>query len=215
MGAMHHFFVLVTILAFAPMSASSKPEKDSREVSGNLATIVVQQDDMFWRGSLQFKQVNLDKNLEGTDHMNVEIGFFANLSTEQRILQFDPKNSKRSSFSAFKKPPGFYALYEVRQEHPRKQSWYCMDQLAPVFELKPGSAYLFSGTYLLNDGSGMHFRRGPGTGDNLADAQTVLDEHPDLKAKVFKAEPVAYIRYMKKGNRSAGCARGKAFATVD
>lgn len=218
-------FVLGAMLGAACMSSAAwaKPDRFDPNVDKDSVLIIVQQNDTPFTGYMDFREADLSLNRSGTrsgSNMTIELSVLKRLKTRNPALQSDISialyNPKLSSFSVFKRPAGDFALYQFRSSSfmGTERLWHCKEEGAPVFRFKPGFAYLIPNQFIPRGHSIIDFERLRGTGNDVADAQAVLDEYPSLKAKVVAAEVVALIQYKKKNGELTGCRGGKEFVVV-
>lgn len=139
------------------------------------------------------------------------------LKTRNEALQVSGEDliwSGFSRFSATKKPAGVYAFDEMIWPGAALE---CPYFATPLFRFKAGTANLVPISALPLDnyaaprpftemisGETEHYRR-YSAGETLADAQTVLDERPGIKAKVEYAEVLGFVAWKDADGELSGC----------
>lgn len=184
--------------------------------------VLVEERDGLRGGVLTFVRIDLETMTRGAEEIKVDKTTAGRLRTSDPGLQTKgeglmiPKNMSR--FSAAKGPAGLYALVSFSYYTGIGAAGGCPKEGAPVFRFEPGKANLVTAEALPQGGGSTNILAyAParnGSNDDLADAQKILNEYPQLRSTVVPAPVVGFVTFEDNKGRRSACSSGKKVVMV-
>ncbi|MEA3064671.1 MAG: hypothetical protein QOJ27_1117 [Sphingomonadales bacterium] len=203
-------------------AAAGKLEKMNFSPDDPQALVLVEERDGLRGGYFTFVRVDLEAMTRGTGKIVVDKTTAGRLRTANPGLQTKgeglmvPKNMSR--FSAAKGAPGDYALVDFTYGVFGGMARECGGKAIAVFRFVPGKANLVTAEMLPEGGHStniLSYRSARNRSNaDVADAQEILGEYPNLKGEVVPAEFRGWYQFRKERGGVAVCGKGDFLVPV-
>lgn len=214
-------FCALALAAAAP-AAAGKLKKMIFSPDDSEALVLVEERDGLRGGYFTFVRVDLETMTRGRDKIVVDKTTAGRLRTANPGLQTKgeglmvPRNMSR--FSAAKGAPGDYALVDFTYGVSGGLVTECGGRAIAVFRFVPGKANLVTAEMLPKGGHSSNIlsyraARG-GSNADVADAQEILGEYPNLRGDVVPAEFRGWYQFRKEKGGVAACGKGNLLVPV-
>jgi hypothetical protein len=215
--------VCALALAAAAPAAAAKPGKMSFSPDDPQALVLVEERDGLRGGSFTFVRVDLEAMARRREKIVVDKTTAGRLRTANVGLQTKgegllvPRNMSR--FSAAKGAPGDYALVDFSYGVFGGSVTECGGKAIAVFRFAPGKANLVTAEMLPKGGHATNILsyRSARNGSNadVADAQSILGEYPNLRGEVVPAQFLGWYQFRKEKGGVSMCGKGDRIVAVE
>jgi hypothetical protein len=210
-------------LAAAVPAAAGKLARMTFSPDDPQALVLVEERDGLRGGYFTFVRVDLDAMTKGEGKIVVDKTTAGRLRTANPGLQTKgeglmvPRNMSR--FSAAKGQPGDYALADFTFGVFGGSVTQCDGRAIAVFRFVPGKANLVTAEMLPKGGDSTNILsyRSARNGSNadVADAQAILGEYPNLRGEVVPAEFRGWYQFRTVKGGVSACGKGNNLVRVD
>lgn len=215
--------ILACALAAAAVPAiAANPKKLVFSPANAEALVVVEERDGLRGGVFTFVRVDLEAMAKAEGKIVVDKTTAGRLRTSNPGLQTKgeglliPKNMSR--FSAAKGAAGDYALVEFTYGVAGGGVTQCGGRAIAVFRFAPGRANLVTAEMLPEGGNSSNILsyRSARNGSNadVADAQEILGEYPNIRGEVVPAEFRGWYQFRKEKGGVSACGKGNFLVPV-
>jgi hypothetical protein len=209
-------------MAAAQPAAAGKPDKMVFSPGDPQALVLVEERDGLRGGSFTFVRVDLGAMAKADGKIVVDKTTAGRLRTANPGLQTKgeglmvPRNMSR--FSAAKGEAGDYALADFTYGVFGGVARACGGRSIAVFRFAPGKANLVTAEMLPKGGNSTNILsyRSARNGSNadVADAQEILGEYPNLKGEVVPAQFLGWFQFRKQSGGVSACGKGDSLVRV-
>jgi hypothetical protein len=214
-------FCALALAAAAP-AAAGKLKKMTFSPDDPQALVLVEERDGLRGGYFTFVRVDLEAMTRGSGKIVVDKTTAGRLRTANPGLQTKgeglmvPKNMSR--FSAAKGLPGDYALVDFTYGVFGGSVTECGGRAVAVFRFAPGKANLVTAEMLPKGGHSSNIlsykAARSGSNADIADAQEILGEYPNLRGEVVPAEFRGWYQFRKEKGGVSACGKGDFLVPV-